>query len=365
MDHVEYLAVHFHWDGDLVNSGGSVSYIGGSDDLVYIERNKISLTEIRGHFREVSDKEADDKRFQWLMPGRDMSAGFILLYDDMSFELMKNTILDWSYAEVFVEKLGIFEAPITESHGGNIAGSNLITPIVSVVEEEDEESSDSEYVPGDSSSSEEDDEATVITAKFKDYKKMLRAGKYEHLDEIYFEGLSIGSKNMVGDDNEDGSAYEDSTDFNDSFDEIDDEGHLIKRESRYPRFSENHEVPQFSLGMKFTDKKQFKEAIIKYGLHERKLIRFKKDDLQRVRTVCYWVTCPWTCLLSDTTKSESWQITTFNDVHRCPQRKDNKLVTAKRIAMKYEKLIRANPCWRIDSLKSHIAEEMFADVSIL
>ena len=48
---------------------------------------------------------------------------------------------------------------------------------------------------------------------------------------------------MVGDDNEDGSAYEDSTDFNDSFDEIDDEGHLIKRESRYPRFSENHEVP--------------------------------------------------------------------------------------------------------------------------
>jgi len=210
MDHVEYLAVHFHWDGDLVNSGGSVSYIGGSDDLVYIERNKISLTEIRGHFREVSDKEADDKRFQWLMPGRDMSDGFILLYDDMSFELMKNTILDWSYAEVFVEKLGIFEAPITESHGGNIAGSNLITPIVSVVEEEDEESSDSEYVPGDSSSSEEDDEATVITAKFKDYKKMLRAGKYEHLDEIYFEGLSIGSKNMVGDDNEDGSAYEDN-----------------------------------------------------------------------------------------------------------------------------------------------------------
>ena len=50
------------------------------------------------------------------------------------------------------------------------------------------------------------------------------------------------------------------------------------------------------------------------------------------------------------------------DAHK---RKDNKLVTAKRIAMKYEKLIRANPCWRIDSLKSHIAEEMFADVSIL
>jgi alpha-galactosidase len=49
---------------------------------------------------------------------------------------------------------------------------------------------------------------------------MLREGKYEHLDEIYFEGLSVGSKNMVGDETEDDSVYEDSTDFNDSFDEI-------------------------------------------------------------------------------------------------------------------------------------------------
>ena len=121
--------------------------------------------------------------------------------------------------------------------------------------------------------------------------------------------------------NEDGSAYENPTNFDDSFDEIDDGGHLVKRESRYPRFSEYHEVPQFSLGMKFTDKKQFKEEIIKYGLHERKLIKFKKDDLQRVRAVCDWVTCPWTCLLSDTTKSESWQFTTFNVLQRCQQRR--------------------------------------------
>ena len=29
MNHVEYLAVHFHWTGDLMNSGGSVRYIQG------------------------------------------------------------------------------------------------------------------------------------------------------------------------------------------------------------------------------------------------------------------------------------------------------------------------------------------------
>ena len=405
MDQVEYLAVHFHWGGDLASSGSNVNYIGGSDDLAYIERNKMSLPELKGHFKDVSGLDVDDKRFHWLLPGKDMRDGFMLLYDDTNFELMKNTILDWSYAEVFVEKIGIVEAPAAECSGVAMAISNQVAPgmptplteirsseigndndfyesskstsnknrrivtrktkqIVQEVEEEQEESSDSEYVPSDSSCSEEDDEVVVITEKFREYKKMLQAGKYDHLDEIYFEGLSVGWKNMVGGENEDGSSYEDSTDFNDSFDETDGEGHLVKRESRYPRFSENHDVPQFSLGMKFTDKQQFKEAIIKYGLHEKKLIRFKKDDLQRVRAVCDWVTCSWTCLLSNTTKSESWQITTFNDLHTCPQRKDNKLVTAKRIAMKYEKLIRANPSWRIESLKSHISEEMFADVSI-
>jgi alpha-galactosidase len=88
----------------------------------------MSLKEIRGHFREVSGQEANDMRFHWLMPGRDMRDGFILLYDDTNFELMKNTILDWNYAEVYVEKIGIVEALNVECSRGNMAGSNLITP---------------------------------------------------------------------------------------------------------------------------------------------------------------------------------------------------------------------------------------------
>ena len=196
MDQVEYLAVHFHWGGDLASSGGNVNYIGGSDDLAYIERNKMSLPELKGHFKDVSGLDVDDKRFHWLLPGKDMRDGFMLLYDDTNFELMKNTILDWSYAEVFVEKIGIVEAPAAESSGVAMAISNQVAPgmptppteirsseigndndfyesskstsnknrrivtrktkqIVQEVEEEQEESSDSEYVPSDSSCSEE------------------------------------------------------------------------------------------------------------------------------------------------------------------------------------------------------------------
>lgn len=59
MDHVEWLVICFHWDGDIVSSGHDVSYVGGSED----------------------------------------------------FKLMKNTIMDCNYADIFAEKIGICPSP--------------------------------------------------------------------------------------------------------------------------------------------------------------------------------------------------------------------------------------------------------------
>jgi len=50
-------------------------------------------------------------------------------------------------------------------------------------------------------------------------------------------------------------------------------------------------------------------------------------------------------------------------VHTCPARRDNSLVTSRRIADRYEKFIKANPQWSIQSMKETVQEEMFADVS--
>ena len=51
-------------------------------------------------------------------------------------------------------------------------------------------------------------------------------------------------------------------------------------------------------------------------------------------------------------------------MHTCPPRRDNSLVTSRRVADKYEKLILANPQWSVESMRETIQEEMFADVSI-
>ena len=69
-------------------------------------------------------------------------------------------------------------------------------------------------------------------------------------------------------------------------------------------------------------------------------------------------------MYSRNSRTSSWQIATFKDEHTCLPRRDNKHVTARRIAAKYEKFIMANPRWNFAHIKSTVLEEMFVDVSI-
>jgi len=91
--------------------------------------------------------------------------------------------------------------------------------------------------------------------------------------------------------------YADSDD-EDSVEEVDSDGQLRKKKDHYKRFKGSDEVPKFELGMKFSEKKEFKDAIVRYCLHERKVVRFVKDDPKRVRARCDWAHCPWVCLCS-------------------------------------------------------------------
>lgn len=230
----------------------------------------------------------------------------------------------------------------------------------------DESSSDSEYLPGDIDSSEQDEEAKEIQKSYKQFKKKVKSGEAAQLDDVFVEGPKTqhGDLDMTLDEGH-VTPYSNSTDVADeSYDDMDSDHGMMKKESKFPRFSPKDPIPKFSLGMKFTGKKQFKKAIIKHGLAEKKVIKFVKDEGDRVRAKCEWPTCAWVCLLSTKSNTTSWQITTLNSAHTCPPRRDNKLVTSRRIAEKYEKLIIANPTWKLESMKDTVQEEMFADVSL-
>jgi alpha-galactosidase len=191
----------------------------------------------------------------------------------------------------------------------------------------------------------------------------LRSGQIATLDDVELDSKTPKEAETQVDSEGYATPYADSDD-EESVEEIGSDGELRKKKEHYKRFKSSEEVPKFELGMKFSGKKEFKEAIITYCLHERNVVNFIKDEPTRVRAKCDWQHYPWVCLCSKNSRTSSWQIATFIDDHSCPPRRDNKHVTTARIATKYEKFIMANPSWAFSQMKNIVLEGMFADVSI-
>ena len=168
----------------------------------------------------------------------------------------------------------------------------------------------------------------------------MKRGEATSLDDVIYEDFA--SRPQTRQEDEDDGNCTPYVDISDA--EFVDELGGVGQGSMYLRFNKKNHAVKFKLGMKFSSKKQFKKAVIKHGLDDRKVIWFAKDDPKRVRVICVWKGCPWVCLLSNTSRFDSWQISIFTNNHMCPPRRDNKLVTATVIARKYEKFIFANPC---------------------
>jgi alpha-galactosidase len=63
--------------------------------------------------------------------------------------------------------------------------------------------------------------------------------------------------------------------------------------------------------MKFYGKKQFKEAIICFGLVQKR--KFVKDDGDRVGAKCNWAKCLGRVYVRELERLESWRIASFKD----------------------------------------------------
>ena len=405
MDGCDLLPVRFHFNGEFVRKSDRLFYDRGTEAMSFIDRDKMSLPEVVGHLCDHCNVK-EGTMLHWLFPGTNMSTGLRALVDDKVCQYMSDNTTEDGVADVFVENHALDAiAEASEYEGEMEAGSEdddiededlhplavwrkyeskeEVEKQVALVREfysspskgkeqakhmpgetarasepnvEEKSDTDSEYMPGDSCTSGDDEEADQIHRKFKDFKKKFKRGEATSLDDVIYEG--VASRPGTGQDDEDDgncTPYVDSTDA-----ESVDEG----QGSMHPRFNKKNPIVNFKLGMKFSSKKQFKKAVIKHGLDERKVIVFAKDDPKRVRAKCDWKGCPWVCLLSNTSRSDSWQISTFVNNHMCPPRRDNKLVTSTVIAKKYEKFIFANPCWKLGHMLQTVQEEMFAKVSM-
>ncbi|CAO2183282.1 unnamed protein product [Urochloa humidicola] len=282
MDLSSMLTVRFHFNGRFTNHGTTVHYVGGREEMSDIDRDKVSLPEIMGHLRDHCTVE-DGALLHWLFPGKGLGDGLRVLTDDTACLQMSEATVEGGVADIYVE------APITvdESYADTHDEINQALDFedVDVGREEELEgkaaevskgkgkledehsSSDSDYVTGDYSDSEADDEATDILLKFREFKKKLQRGQIASLDDVVLEGstaMPAGFEGVEDDGNE--TTYADNSDDEGSTDELDIDGQLARKDNNCLRFKKTTGTPVFALGMKFRSKKQFKKAIIRYGL---------------------------------------------------------------------------------------------------
>ena len=442
MDPAELLSVRFHIGGELIRIGPALDYVGGDEAISVIERDKLSLQEVKGFLKDhMAVKES--MKLYYLMPGRELVNGLLILYDDAGCMQMSQ------HTDIYVEcpdeqeydvesSCSDFEDEIISLGGSDESkvpqvltaedadsgptkfdqvdplvilenvlvpdGSGVITQVMSspgkkiigrgssqvinpsqealvdnhviqdvvlrethIWEEKGEEFSDfeedSDYVPHSDDSGEES-EVVDLRRKAKQFKNKMRASQRwvegENATGVVPIDL-VGNVEEVLEEINKEEEFE-SSDEDYSYDEEED-GHIVRKKSKYPRFNPDTEIPNFSLIIVCSSKHQLCKAIKRYGLVTKRSLSFKKSEGDRVRVKCDWPGCPWLLYAAKTSRCSRFQIITFNDDHHCAQNRDNHLVTAKVIAKKYEHFILANPTWKIESMKSTVLQDFFADVS--
>ena len=226
-----------------------------------------------------------------------------------------------------------------------------------------DDDTDTEYMPH-SEDSGENSEVVELRRHARKFKKKMRDTK----SWIQRDSTAPAPVELIANMEEQIEADEkdwayDSSDEDYSYDE-DSDGQVVRRKSQFPRYNNDTEIPHFSLTMVFRSKNQLVKALKRYGLATKRSISFVKSEEQRVRAKCDWPGCPWMLYGAKTSRCSRFQIITYEDEHNCAQNRENKLVTAKVIAKRYEHIILANPMWKIDSIKATVLKDMFADVSV-
>ena len=96
------LAVRFHFLGEFVNEGRNLQYVGGRTAMSHVDRDKISLPEIKGHLADHASLK-ENWRLHWLYPGLPLYAGLSLLLNDVSCLRMSTYIKDGMVVDIYVE----------------------------------------------------------------------------------------------------------------------------------------------------------------------------------------------------------------------------------------------------------------------
>ncbi|CAH9084256.1 unnamed protein product [Cuscuta europaea] len=122
------------------------------------------------------------------------------------------------------------------------------------------------------------------------------------------------------------------------------------------------EPPNIQVGMYFEDGTQFKSALVRYAVHEKRDIKFAKNEPHRVRVKCGG-TCSFSCTGTWVERLKCFQVSVFNQEHQCNLKYKLEIVSQKWIAEKFEDKVVDDPTMTALELKKLIKAELKKHVS--
>ena len=138
---------------------------------------------------------------------------------------------------------------------------------------------------------------------------------------------------------------------------------FIKR--RYHEFNPPHDLqnPVFRLGMEFSSADVFRTAIRARSVKHRRVVKFKKNDPNRIMVVCKDEGCKWFIFASWLSDHKTFKIKSLLDDHTCVMSFKNKFVSSKFIAEKYVGQWRENPDWNFAGMAERLRSDTNVDAS--
>ncbi|XP_050222158.1 uncharacterized protein LOC126672252 [Mercurialis annua] len=87
--------------------------------------------------------------------------------------------------------------------------------------------------------------------------------------------------------------------------------------------------------MKLTRPDQFKEALVRFSIQERRELKLVRNTQKEVRAKCVRTSCPFQIYASEETESKAFLVKTYNPEHTCMVTFKNRRVTTKWLAKNY------------------------------
>ncbi|KAE8818478.1 hypothetical protein D1007_03601 [Hordeum vulgare] len=293
MEPTEILNVRFHLGGEFIRIGQKLDYVGGDEEYSEIERDKLSLQEVKSYLKDHVQLKESMKNY-FLIPRKALTNGLVFLNDDMKCVEMtdsedvvlipddKGVITEIISSPVkhsrarrhpvatdidepiFSQLCNPSQAFVSDAMPQTADVSPILVasqqPLMSAPAAESEDSdSDPEYMPHCENSG-EGSEVIELRRHARKFKKMKDTNTWigrDLTEAVPINLIANMEGELVGDEKD--SNY-DSLDEDYSYSE-DSDGKSVRRKSRFPRYKNDMEIPKFELLMVFRSKNQLVKAL--------------------------------------------------------------------------------------------------------